>query len=151
MAYRVHHTNKKTGITYVYNAVSHWDKERKQSRNKQVCIGKLDPYTLEFIPSKRLNHKQSAVMDPQVTACRTQIVGTSIILDSISERLGLRKLLKKCFPTKYSISHNSPHHKNALSTASRKESHCEIFFLILFFKGNHSCSILLKSGEYVGR
>jgi transposase len=101
MAYRVPHTNKKTGITYVYNAVSHWDKERKQSRNKQVCIGKLDPDTLEFIPSKRLNHKQSAVMDPQVTACRTQIVGTSIILDSISERLGLRKLLKKCFPTKY--------------------------------------------------
>ena len=40
MAYHVNHVNKKTGVTYVYESVSVWDKERKQSRNKQVCIGK---------------------------------------------------------------------------------------------------------------
>jgi hypothetical protein len=33
MAFRVNHLNKKTGVTYVYEAVSVWDKEKKQSRN----------------------------------------------------------------------------------------------------------------------
>jgi len=54
MTYRVHQINKKTGITYVYEAVSCWDKEKKQARNKQVCIGKLDPANGEFVPAKRL-------------------------------------------------------------------------------------------------
>ena len=53
MSYRVNHVNKKTGVTYVYEAVSIWDKKKKQSRNKQVCVGKLDPVTGEFIPSNR--------------------------------------------------------------------------------------------------
>ncbi len=43
MAYRVNHVNKTTGTTYVYEVVSFWDKNKKQSRNKQVCVGKLDP------------------------------------------------------------------------------------------------------------
>lgn len=38
MAFRVNHLNKKTGVTYVYETTSYWDKKRKQSRNKQVCI-----------------------------------------------------------------------------------------------------------------
>ena len=45
MAFRVHHLNKKTGVTYVYEAVSVWNKELKQARNKQVCVGKIDPVT----------------------------------------------------------------------------------------------------------
>ncbi len=68
MTYRVHQLNKKTGVTYVYEATSVWDKEKKQPRNKQVCIGKLDPKTGEFIPSKRLNPEQAAARDPAVTA-----------------------------------------------------------------------------------
>ena len=53
MAYRVHHLNKKTGVTYVYESVSRWDKEKQQARSTQVCIGKLDKETGAFIPSKR--------------------------------------------------------------------------------------------------
>jgi hypothetical protein len=49
MTYRVHQVNKKTGITYVYEAISCWDKKKKQARNKQVCIGKLDPTNGEFV------------------------------------------------------------------------------------------------------
>ena len=96
MSYRVHQTNKKTGITYVYEAVSFWDKKKKQARNKQICIGKLDPHTGSFIPSKRLAPEQGAVRDPAVTAS-SEVVGPSTILDAISERLGLAKLLKSCF------------------------------------------------------
>ena len=97
MSFRLNHVNKKTGITYVYESVSYWDKGKKQSRNKQTCIGKLDPITGEFIPSKRLAPEQAAVRDPAVTAS-AEIVGPSIVLDAITEQLGLEKLLRSCFP-----------------------------------------------------
>ncbi len=97
MAYKTYHKNKKTGVTYVYEAVSYWDKEKRQSRNKQVCIGKLDPETGEFIPSKRLDKKQAAARDPKVTAT-SKVVGPSLILDKITKSLGLDKILSQCFP-----------------------------------------------------
>ena len=97
MSYQIHRTNKKTGVIYVYEVESYWDKERKQPRNKQVCIGKLNPETGDFVPSRRLDSKQAAARDPNVTVS-AEIVGPSIILNTISERLGLSKLLKKCFP-----------------------------------------------------
>ena len=100
MTYRVHQINKKTGITYVYEAVSCWDKEKKQARNKQVCIGKLDPVNGEFVPAKRLTPEQAAVRDPIVTAS-AEIVGSSIILDTITDMLGLKSLLKSIFPNEY--------------------------------------------------
>lgn len=100
MGYRVYQTNKKTGVTYVYEAVSTWNKEKQQPRNKQVCIGKLDTKTGDFIPSKRLAPQQAAARDPAVTASAA-IVGPSIVLDAITERLGLGKLLKACFPREY--------------------------------------------------
>ena len=34
--------NKKTGIVYVYESESYWDKEKQQPRNKRKLIGKLD-------------------------------------------------------------------------------------------------------------
>jgi hypothetical protein len=49
----VHLKNKKTGITYMYESVGYWDKEKKQTRNHRKCIGKLDPVTGELIPSKK--------------------------------------------------------------------------------------------------
>ncbi len=64
MAYRSHQTNKKTGVTYVYETTSYWDKEKKQPRNTKVCIGKLDPETGEVIPSKQLDPLQAAALSP---------------------------------------------------------------------------------------
>lgn len=116
MAFRLYKVNKKTGITYVYESTSHWDKEKKQSRNKQVCVGKLDPISKEFIPSKRLKPEQAAARDPAVTVS-TSIVGPLMILDSITKKLGLCKLLKACFPNDcqqiqmmayYLVSHGGP-------------------------------------------
>jgi len=100
MAFRVEQVNKKTGITYIYESTSYWDKEKKQPRNKQVCIGKLDPVSKEFIPSKRLKPEQAVARGPAVTASAS-IVGPLLILDSITAKLGLRKLLKSCFPHDY--------------------------------------------------
>jgi transposase len=100
MGYRVHHVNKTTGITYVYESTSYWDKAKKQPRNKQVCIGKLDPMSGAFIPSKRLSPEQAAARDPAVTAS-AEIIGPSLILDAIGDRLGVKTLLKSCFPKEH--------------------------------------------------
>ena len=103
MAFRINHLNKKTGVTYVYEEVSFWDKEKKQSRNKQVCIGKLDPSTGEYIPSKRLQPGSATIAgeDALPSKVTATIVGPSIILDAFSKRLGLEKLLKAAFPDSY--------------------------------------------------
>jgi len=100
MAYRSYQTNKETGVTYVYETTSYWDKEKKQARNNKVCIGKLDLETGEVIPSKRLDPLQAAARDPAVTAT-ARIVGPSLLLDSIDAELGLGKTLKACFPQMY--------------------------------------------------
>jgi transposase len=95
MPSRIHHLNKKTGVTYVYESVSRWDKEKQQARSTQVCIGKIDPATGEFIPSKRITQTVPNVKDCTATAT---IVGPSLILDEVSRQLGLPKLLKAAFP-----------------------------------------------------
>ncbi len=96
----INHINKNTGVTYVYESISYWDKEKKQPRSKQTCIGKIDPISGKFVPSKRLTPQQAAIRDPAVTAS-TKIVGPSIILDVITDQLGLTKLLKASFPQEY--------------------------------------------------
>lgn len=127
MTTRVHHINKRNGVTYVYESTSYWDKHKKQPRNKQVCIGKLDPVSGELILSKRFQKgytapvlctltPESAASDvaltlpevisqiPELIASESvktvtaETVGPSIILDALHQRLGLEDILKKCFP-----------------------------------------------------
>ena len=45
--------HKDTGITYVYESESYWDKEKKQPRSRRRLVGKLDPDTGEVIPTGR--------------------------------------------------------------------------------------------------
>lgn len=52
--------NKKNGTTYVYESTNYWDKEKKQSRSKRVCIGKLDDNG-NLITSKRFSKPQTAL------------------------------------------------------------------------------------------
>ena len=60
----------------------------------------MNPADGDFIPSKRLQPEQAAARDPAVTAS-AEIVGPSIVLDTITEQLGLGKLLKSCFPQEH--------------------------------------------------
>jgi len=57
MAATVRQTNKTTGITYVYESVSYWDKAKQQSRARRVCIGKVDPETGNVIPTRKTKPK----------------------------------------------------------------------------------------------
>ena len=62
--------DKRSGITYVYDSKSYYDKEKKCSRAKRVLIGKLNPETGEIIPTdgrnkgaKSNNKSSSAIID----------------------------------------------------------------------------------------
>ena len=43
--------NKQTGVTYVYESESYWDKEKKQPRSRRKLIGKIDEETGEIVPT----------------------------------------------------------------------------------------------------
>lgn len=45
----------RSGITYVYDSKSYYDKEKKCSRAKRALIGKIDPDTGEMIPTDGRN------------------------------------------------------------------------------------------------
>ena len=47
--------DKRSGITYIYDSKSYYDKEKKCSRAKRTLIGKLDPETGEIIPTDGRN------------------------------------------------------------------------------------------------
>ena len=43
--------DKRSGITYVYESTSYWDKEKQQPRSNRTLIGKRDPVTGEIVPT----------------------------------------------------------------------------------------------------
>ena len=55
--------DKRSGITYVYESVAFWDKEKKMSRAKRKLIGRLDPKTGEIIPTDGRNRKPKKKVD----------------------------------------------------------------------------------------
>ena len=105
--------DKRTGITYVYESTSYWDKEKKQPRSKRVLIGKLDPDTGKVVPTdgrgkrrkERLQRESDTIPTKQgsVPALRTERVfyGATYLFDQIGEITGIQADLKTCFPDTY--------------------------------------------------
>lgn len=116
MAAIVYQTSKQTGITYAYESLSYWDKEKRQSRARRKCIGRVDPETKEIIPTRKRVvasdsckkdkvHKRGPVPIENVSR---SFYGATYLLDAVGEKLGITADLKKCFPDTY---------KQILSTA----------------------------------
>src|SRR5665647_2659577 len=108
MAAIVYQTSKQTGITYAYESVSYWDKEKQQSRAKRKCIGRVDPVTNEIIPTRKRGasavepKEELAKRGPAATAQATRgFYGATYLFDEIGEKLGLLSDLKACFPDTY--------------------------------------------------
>ena len=58
-------TDKRSGITYAYDTTYRWDKEKKQSRAKRVCVGKVDPQTGKIVPTRgRAKKRESNILEP---------------------------------------------------------------------------------------
>ena len=89
---------KPNGAAYLYAVESYWDKEKKQARNKQVCLGRIDEATGEVIPSDRKQRTEKrAAAAPGVTAS-TKIYGPYLLLTKLAKDTGLAAALKKSFP-----------------------------------------------------
>lgn len=52
--------DKRSGVTYVYESESYWDKEKKQPRSRRKLIGKLDEESGEIVPTGNSGRKKSA-------------------------------------------------------------------------------------------
>lgn len=101
----VYQTNKKTGVTYAYESISHWDKDKRQSRAKRTCIGRLDPQTQKIIPTRK---KAGSIAGGKVkrgpvpiTKTARSFYGATYLFDRIGESTGVAEDLKRCFPESY--------------------------------------------------
>ena len=101
--------DKRSGITYVYESTSYWDKEKKQPRSKRKLIGRLDPATGEVIPtdgrgkrSGQTNLDNPAKRGP-VPVMQTErlFYGATYLFDQIGIETGVTADLKTCFPATY--------------------------------------------------
>ena len=101
--------DKRSGITYVYESSSYWDKEKQQPRSHRTLIGRLNPETGEVVPTDgrgkrraRLEQNEPASKGP-VPAVHTERVfyGATYLLDQIGQETGVQEDLKTCFPSCY--------------------------------------------------
>ena len=110
--------DKRSGITYVYESKSVWDKELKQSRSTRRLIGRLDPNTGDVIETdgRRRGGKplgetsvpvkvapNKSVEIQQVIPVERKFCGATYLFDAISDKLGLTSDLKSCFPATYKM------------------------------------------------
>ena len=87
---------KANGVAYLYAVESYWDKEKKQPRNKQVCLGRLNEETGEVIHSSRKQRNEKlAATAPGITA---KVYGPYLLLTKLAQDIGLAAALKKSFP-----------------------------------------------------
>jgi hypothetical protein len=92
---------KSNGAAYLYAVESYWDKDKKQARNKQVCLGRIDDETGEVMPSGRKQRTvKRAAVAPGVTAS-AKICGPYLLLTKLAKDTGLTAALKKSFPDTY--------------------------------------------------
>ena len=97
----IHQTNKKTGITYVIESESYWDKDKQQPRSHRTIIGKIDSDTGEVVPTKKYNRekKSSSPSESKVTVSQSSSVNNAGAVDQqtarIAELEGLVAQLRK--------------------------------------------------------
>lgn len=103
----VYQTDKRSGITYAYESISHWDKEKKQSRARRTLIGRVDTITGEIVPTDGRNRKKSKEKfsmkqgRPAIDSIKRTFFGATYLLNAIGEKLGITQDLKLCFPDTY--------------------------------------------------
>ena len=101
--------DKRSGITYVYESTSYWDRDKKQPRSKRTLIGRLDPDSGEVVPTDGRGKRRSIKnLDPPakrgtvpVTQTERLFFGATYLFDQIGIVTGVTSDLKTCFPHTY--------------------------------------------------
>jgi len=83
--------NKKTGVTYVYESHSYWDKEKKQHRSDRKLIGKLDPETGEIIPTRKKNDESVSdkAAQSRIKALEAQLARNDAELQELRDKISI--------------------------------------------------------------
>lgn len=99
----VYQHDKRSGITYAYESISHWDKEKKQSKAKRKLIGRVDKQTGEIVPTDGRGKRrgQKSKQNTPGTLEERKFYGAIHLLNQIGEKLGIKEDLKQCFPDDY--------------------------------------------------
>jgi transposase len=101
----VYQADKRSGITYAYESVYWWDKEKKQSRCKRTLIGRLDSETGQIVPTdgrmkkEKRERKTDKAIKPVLYS--RLFYGATYLFDAIGDELGIKNDLKQCFPETY--------------------------------------------------
>ena len=102
--------DKRSGITYAYEATYTWDKEKKQSRAKRTLIGRVDTETGDIVPTDGRMKKARENAQSKAASKRGPVsfensarlfYGATYLLDVISGQTGVTDDLKECFPETY--------------------------------------------------
>jgi len=109
MAAIIHQMDKRSGITYAYESVSYWDKEKKQSRAKRTLIGRVDQETGKITPTDGRGKKKKEIQSPPpakkgpvpMEETKRCFYGATYLFDVIGDQLGITDDLKTCFPNTY--------------------------------------------------
>ena len=85
--------DKRSGITYVYESHSFYDKEKKQSRARRTLIGRLDPETNEIIPTDGRNKRRKENPKPHPDPTEQQL--SKLIEENLQLKAQVEALTKE--------------------------------------------------------
>lgn len=100
MAFHVYVKNP-NGTTYVYENISYWNKKEKKTRHRRKCIGKVDPYTKQIIPTGRKTDIKPDDALQKSEHCRVLTIGPALLLDKAAAQTKLVRVLRLIFPEDY--------------------------------------------------
>lgn len=89
-------TNKKNGVTYLYEDHAFWNKEKKRGEHKRKCIGRLGPDGVAIYNEYYKARKQAARTETPLVS-RTTLMGQNLILDKIIKDTSLKPVLREAF------------------------------------------------------
>ncbi len=89
--------NKKQEYWYVYSDQSYWDPKKKQTRHIRHTIGKRLTKDGDIIYNNRFKAEHAAQALMQTEISTTELMGETLVLDSIVRELGLHKHLVAAF------------------------------------------------------
>ena len=101
----VFQNDTRSGITYAYESVSRWDKEKKQSRSTRTLIGRVDAETGSIVPTDGRMKGEKVPKAPAKELKPPKYIrlfyGATYLFDMVGEKLGLTEDLRQCFPDMY--------------------------------------------------
>jgi transposase len=92
---------KPNGAAYLYKVDSYWDKDKKQPRNRQVCLGRIDEKTGGVMPSGRKSRVEKNGSPAAGATASAKVCGPYMLLSKLAKETGLSAALKKSFPDAY--------------------------------------------------